>query len=117
MIPSDLDERFDQLVATEAEDPDQFERLQDTLSRRYLKAAPELYAKLADYIDRERADFSEREGAPKRDSFVPATVNGRPRHGRTRTVVAALARSRTCVNRFLKKIETELGSGSDSVSS
>ena len=57
IIPRDLDARFDQLLAAEERDPDGFEARGDELSRRYAKAAPELYGKLMDFVVREREQF------------------------------------------------------------
>jgi hypothetical protein len=57
VIPSDLDERFDQLLAAEDRAPEKFEAKGDALSRRYSKAAPDLYKKLMDFVERRREDF------------------------------------------------------------
>jgi hypothetical protein len=57
VIPRELDERFDQLVAAEERDPEGFEPKEDELSRRYAKAAPELYGTLMDFVERQREQF------------------------------------------------------------
>jgi hypothetical protein len=48
-IPTDASSRFDQLIAAEARDPEEFGVKSETLTRRYYDATPELYRAVLSY--------------------------------------------------------------------
>jgi hypothetical protein len=57
VIPSDGDKRFDQLIAAEERNPEEFERKETELSRWYATSEPELYEKLMRFVELHQAEF------------------------------------------------------------